>query len=347
MFAKLGSAVLAVAIVVSVAAAQPAPKPVDDTKLVTKVYNVKPLLGERGKAAGLADADAVVKLVFQAIPQLRDLKPGADGPQIVERDGGKFEVRATAKRHEEVKDLLDALARLQDVAIDVQADVIELSPAEYAKLLKILPKWQAKLPVVFATGAEDEGLKPDAPERKSLEAASKILKAGRVVQTSSGRFVNGAEATVSARRTVVTFSNVPNPVRVGGKSDEPLFVKEGFSLVALPVVSGDRRFVRFRLTEQSTVISGVKTRDLGEIGGKKIVMKSLETEDLGATGSAVVADGGTAVFKLAYAPKDRVWVAVLKPRIFIQAEEDELQRQRRLEDKVKRVFPDKPKKPGS
>ena len=50
---------------------------------------------------------------------------------------------------------------------------------------------------------------------------------------------------------------------------------------------------------------------------------------------------GTVLFRLAYAPKDKVWVVARKPMIFIQAEEDELKKQR-LEDKVKRVFPVKP-----
>ena len=330
---KLTFAALALTLVAAHVLAQPAPKPADDKKLVTKVYDIKPLLGKRGKAAGLADADAVVKLVFQAIPQLRDLKPGDDGPQIVERDGGKLEVRATAKRHEEVKDLLDALARLQDVAVDVKADLIELSPAEYAELLKALPKWKAKAPVVFTTGEVDEEQKPDAAEQKALAEANRILKTGRLVQSSSGRLVNGAEAAVSARRAVVTFANLPAPVRVGGKADEPPFVKEGFSLVALPVVSADRRFVRFKLTEQSIRITGARKRELGEINGKKMVAESLETEDLGATGSAVVDDGGVLIFRLAYAPKDKVWVVVLKPAIFIQSEADELNRQEVKEKK--------------
>ena len=322
MPAKLAFLALAFALATGTVAAQPDPKKLDDKKLVTKVYNIKPLLGERGKAGGIADTDAVIKLIFEAIPQLRELKPGTDGPQIIERDGGKLEVRATAQRHSEIKDLLDALERLQDLAIDVKADVIELDAMTYEKLMKALPKLgKGKPPMLYATGEETEG--KDAPAiEKALVETNKILKTGRVVQTSSGRFVNGAEATVSARRTVVTFANVPAPVRVGGKTDEPLFVKEGFGLVALPVVSGDRRFIRFKLTEQSTVITGVKTRDFGEIAGEKFVVKTLETEDLGGTGSATVADGGTAIFRLAYAPKDKVWVVVLKPRIFIQAEED-------------------------
>jgi hypothetical protein len=173
------------------------------------------------------------------------------------------------------------------------------------------------------------------PAKGKLESPVAVLppivellfeKNSRVVQTSSGRFVNGAEATVSARRTVVTFSGVPN-----GKvaKEEPLFVKEGFALQALPVVSADRRSVRFKLTEQSTTITGMKKREIGEVGGKPIVAQSLETEDLGATGSAVVVDGGTLLFKLAYAPKDKVWVVVLKPTIFIRAEEDELKKEKK------------------
>ncbi len=326
MLAKSAFSLFAFALMVGPLSAQPAPKPVDDKALVTKVYNIKPLIGERGKASGVADSDAVVKLILETI-SLGEMKPGTDGPQIIERDGGKLEVRATAKVQGEVKDLLDAIERLQDLAIDVKADVIELDAASYEKLAKTLPQPKGKTsPVLFATGAEFE--EKDDPAWKALAETNKILKAGRVVQTSSGRFVNGAEATISARRTVVTFSPLPaDVIPVGAKADNPLFVKEGFGLVAVPVVSADRRFVRFKLTEQSTVITGVKKRELGEIKGQKIVMQTLETEDLGATGSGVVADGGTLLFRLAYAPKDKVWVVVLKPTIFIQAEEDEIKKQ--------------------
>ncbi len=285
------------------------------------MYDIKPLLGERGKASGVADADAIIKTIFDA-NLLRELKPGTDGPQVIERDGGKLEVRAPAKVQGEIKDLLDALARLQDVAVDVKADVIELDAAAYEKLVKATPNGKTKPPVLFATGAEFE--EKDEPSWKALPEMNKVLKTGRVVQSSGARFVNGAEATVCARQSVVTFHNHI----VNDKSHEPpQFVKEGFKLIGTPVVSADRRFVRFKLTEQSTAVTGMRTRELGEVKGQKIVAQTLDTEDLGATGSAVVADGGTALFRLAYAPKDKVWVVVLKPTIFIQSEEDELKKQ--------------------
>lgn len=324
MLAKFCSALFALAVLTGVLAAQPAPKPADDKKLVTKVYDIKKLLGERGKASGIADADAIIKTIFDA-NLIHDLKPGTDGPLIVERDGGTLEVRATAKVQEEIKDLLDAIARLQDVAVDVKAEVIELDAGTYEKLVKVLPKEKAKEPVLFAVGEEVEWGNAAAIE-KAFAAANKVLKTGRVVQTSGGRFVNGIETILSARHAVVTYHPAEDEAK------KPLgrlqYVKDGFTLNALPIVSADRRFVRFKLTEQSTIFNGLKAREFRGFGDTFMERRiSPDISDGGATGSAVVTDGGTAIFRFAYAPKEKVWVVVLKPTIFIQAEEDELKKQ--------------------
>lgn len=298
-------ALLGLALIAAAVSAQPQPKPEKgDSKTVVKVYDTAHLTGVTGKASGVANTDTVLKLIVETMP--------ASKPEFVERDGGKLEVRATAKEHEVVSDLLAALARLQDLALDIKADVYEFDATGYEKLLKVLPKSAAKAPVLFAAGdAGDEGNLP------SLAEANKVLKAARLVQTSKARFANGAEATVSARRTVV---------RIDATSD-PAFVKDGFALVAVPVVSADRRFVRFKLTEQSTAVVGTRKRELGEINGQKIVAETPLVEDLGGTGSAVVPDGSSLLFKLAYAPKDKVWVVKLDTTIFIRAEQDELKRQ--------------------
>jgi hypothetical protein len=326
---KLASVALALVFATGFVSAQPGPKKGDEKKLVTKVYSIKHLIGERGKASGVADADAVIKVLLDTFPQLRDLKPDADGPQIVERDGGKLEIRATAATHADVKDLIVALERLQDVAVDIKAEVIELDAAAFEKFQKALPKagrGKPGSPILFATGEDFEEDRPTAEEQKALEAASKILKAGRVVQTSEARFINGAEATVSARMSLITFHE---QVVNNNPAGQPQFVKEGFKLIAVPVVSADRRFVRFKLTEQSVVLTRMKKRDVGEVVDKqRLVLQAAETEDMGGTASTVIADGGTATFKLAYAPKDKVWLVVLQPTLFIKAEEEELARQR-------------------
>ncbi len=323
MIAKFLSLTFVFALCSGLATAQPDPKPVADKKLVTKLYNIKHLIGERGKASGLADADAVIKVLLETFPQLRDLKPGTDGPQIVERDGNKLAIRTTEEVHGEIKDLLEALERLQDLAVDVKAEVIELDAVAFAKLQKVLAKGNVKPPVLFAMGEEIEDEKKLEAAEKVMEEANKILKAGLVVQTSSGRFLNGAEATISARQSVLTYTNHLET----GFRETPLFMKEGFTLVAVPVVSADRRFIRFKLTEQSTVVTGMKKKEFEE-NGAKIIAQSPVVEDFGATGSAVVADGSTILFRLAYAPKDKVWVVVVKPTIYIRAEEEELNRLR-------------------
>lgn len=292
---------LATLIVVALHSATPA-QPDPKKALVTKVYDLKSIIGERSKSSGVADADAVIRMIIEHIP-VGELKPGTDGPQIVERDGGKLEVRVAAKAQGEIADLMEALTRLADVAVDVKADVIELDPAAFDKLLKALPKGKAGSPVLTAVQEFDD----------------KLLAGGRKVQTSAARFTNGGEATLSARQSVLTFHQQVANAKPHGA---PEFVKEGFKLVGVPVVSADRRSVRFKVTERSAAVTGVRKRDLGEIGGQKLVAETPELEDLGATGSATVADGGTLLFRLAYAPKDKVWVVVLRPAIHIQAEED-------------------------
>lgn len=298
-------ALLALALFATAVYAQPQPKPEKgDSKTVVKVYDTAHLTGATGKATGVPNTDAVLKVII-------DTLPAGSNTEFVERDGGKIEVRATAKVHDEIKDLLEALARLQDLAIDIKADVYEFDAAGYAQFVKALPKSAAKAPVLFAAG--DAG---DEDKLPSLEEANKLLKAARLVQTSKARFVNGAEATVSARRALVKDNN-----------REPPFVKDGFALVAVPIVSADRRFVRFKLTEQATAFAGTRKRELGEIKGQKFFAESPIIEDLGATGSATVPDGSSLLFKLAYAPKDKVWVVKLDTTIFIQAEEELLKRE--------------------
>lgn len=303
--------------------AQPDPKKPEP--LVTRTYDLKKILGDRSPSSGMADTDAVIKLILETLP-VGELKPGAGGPQLIERENSRLEVRATEKLQGEVKDLIEALQHLADLAVDIKADVIELDPAAFEKFRKTLPKATKGRPdspaVVF--GSEEE---PTLEELKAIAEANKVLGAGRVVQTSTARYANGVEATVSARRS--TFTHQTLPVAAKKAAGTTVAGKEGFKLLALPVVSGDRRFIRLKLTEQSAALVGMTKRNLAEIGGEKLVLASPVVEDFGKAGTGVVSDGGTILFRLSYAPKDKVWVVVLRPKIFIQAEGDALKKQER------------------
>jgi hypothetical protein len=305
-------------------AAQPGPK-AEGPGLVTKVYSLQTILGPKGKASGVRNPDDVVKLILETVSA--EFKPGLAGQQLIVRDGGKLEVRAAAKTQAEVGDLLAALASLADIAVEVKSELIELTPAQFASLQKTLPTTARPLagsPILFSTPTNIEERKPTAEEEKAFAEMNKILKAGQVVQTSSGRYLNGSESNLSAREFVVAYDqNQVNKKPV----EPPHFVKEGYKLIGLPIVSADRRFIRLKLTEQGAVLNGIKKQDFGEIiDGQRLVITAPETTDLGSTGSVSVPDGGLLVFKLGYAPKDRVWLVVLHPTIFIQAEQDELKK---------------------
>jgi hypothetical protein len=172
-------ATVAVFALVGSVAAQPAPKKPDPTALVTKVYDLKSILGEKGKANGLADVDAVLKVIFDSLPALSELKPGTEGVQVIERDGGKLEVRAPADVHGELKDLIEAMERLTDVAVDMRAEVYELNIATFDKLVQALPKvgrGKAGSPVLYAAGEEIEEDGIGEATEKALVEVTQILR---------------------------------------------------------------------------------------------------------------------------------------------------------------------------
>ena len=151
------------------------------------------------------------------------------------------------------------------------------------------------------------------------------------MQTVTCRLANGAEGALSVRLSLMT-------VRTDAAGTRP-YIKEGFKFTGRPTASADRRTLRLKLTEQSVAVIRANEAEGG--GAEKqpdLGAQPAEVKYLGATSSTVVADGGTVIFRLAYAPKDKVWVVAIRPTIVVAAEEEMLQKQR-LEEKLLRVFP--------
>jgi hypothetical protein len=318
-------ALLALALFATAVCAQPPEK--GDAKPVTKVYDARHLLGDRGRATNLTDADALTKRVFEAVPALADPKSGA---RLVVLDGTKLELHAPPAAHTDLRDLLAALDRLQDVATNLETTVYELDAPDFEKLLKGLPKGgrgKPGSPVLVATGREFDLSGDHKTVNDQFKEVNAVLKTARTVHTAKVRLTNGTESEFAARHTLVPFRPVET---VGAKAkpdtDVPQLVKDGFRLRGTALVSSDRRYIRFAVTEQSTAFTGIDKIEFGEFGGREIVLNAANTEDLGGTGSAVVADGGFLLFKLAYAPKGKVLVAALGAKIYIRTEEDELKR---------------------
>jgi hypothetical protein len=301
------------------AAAQPDPKKIDDKKgdkkaepekLVTQIHDLKAIFSAPSRPADVPDADAVVRLLVEAI-RIGDLKTEGDGPKIVILDGGKLEVRATEKTQGHVKDMIKALAHLGDIAIDIKADLVELDKDTFEKNVQALlkpAKGKTDSNAVLGFGGGAEGA-AGAEKPLPVAEADKIVKLGKVIQSSQERFANGTESTVSARQMVFTYRPQPGaPTNID---------KEGYRLVALLVISGDRRFVRARLMEQSAEVVGLKKRDFGAF-----TATSPDMAEYGRLATVEVENGGAILFKLNYAPKEKVWLVMLHPTIFVQAEEN-------------------------
>ena len=158
----------------------------------------------------------------------------------------------------------------------------------------------------FGTGANE--ITPGAEKPLPLAEADKIVKFGKIIQTSEGRFANGTESTVSARQTVFTYH--PQPAAPANLD------KAGYRLIALFAISGDHHSLRARLMEQSAELMGMKKRDFG--GFTAI---SPDMAEYGRLATVEVEDGGAILFKLNYAPKDKVWLVMLRPKIYFPADE--------------------------
>src|SRR5690606_7748951 len=147
----------------------------DPTKLVTHTYDLKTILGDRSPSSGVADTDAVIKLILETLP-VGELKPGVVGPQLIERENFRLEVRATEKLQGEVKDLIEALEHLGDLAVNIKADVVELDPATFERLRTALPKAaKGKADSTVVVFGSEEGPTPE--ELKAAKETNKILKA--------------------------------------------------------------------------------------------------------------------------------------------------------------------------
>jgi hypothetical protein len=307
------------ALAIPAAAQAPVAAKPDDAAPVTRTYDLKPLLVDRAIPGNVHDAEAVARLILDQI-DLGELKPGSPGNQLLELDGQRIQVRAPAKIHEEISDFLGALQRLNDIAVDVKASLVELDAATFEKELKphLKPAAGNTEPrIAIALGMDTDGREDTQPP---VSIAETLTKLGLVIQSSDRLYHNGLDATVLVRQQ---YFSQPQALNAGPKVMSKDCGKVGVRLNVTPVVSADRRFIRLKMTEQTAAIDHIRTRKLGEIaGGQPLVESTVFLDEAGKTAAVEVADCGAAIFKLGYAPKDKVWIAILRPTIIIKAEQE-------------------------
>lgn len=294
------------------AAASPAPAAAPPPLGVqTVTYDVAHLLARPGKT-GSDSIEALVATLTTTIAPKSWGAAGKGGSTLREVNGNRLEVTATPARHAEIAQLLGALARMSDVAVDLRAVLYEVDRTLYEK--ELAPR-----------------LRRGAATQVEQEVLDLVCRRGARLGSNKVRLGNREEALLLSRRKAFTYVTRPQPVGVG-LFPEPLghgIAWTGARFRAHVTVSGDRRFVDVRLIQDVAELREM-TRKRVWIPDK-LVLGFVDVPNLARsarTDSIEVADG-MAFMVPVVAPLEggkRVRVLVVQPLIWIEEEERERER---------------------
>jgi hypothetical protein len=235
----------------------------------------------------------------------------ADQEAIQILNGNRLVVHANAARHALIAEMLQALRRLGDVAVIMQARLYEVDDAFYTKLKNTKYQSAADLAELEKKATGDEAPGPFM----SLEK-QKLILAGDELKVD-----NGAEVALLSRHQVVRC--LPGPDQVGKDRQTIL---DGVSILAGVQVTGDRRFVRVKLTEKDAVVEAVEKLKIWFPMEQDKQAESPIMKESTHSRVRLIPDGGSILLPVHYRPraaeeKKRWWVLSISPRIYIPEEE--------------------------
>jgi hypothetical protein len=297
-------------LLVSLLTAAPAALPTRAEQRSAVTYDVRDLLARPGKT-GYSSVEALLKIVLTSV------NPGGwnaeGGDAVHEVNGSALEVRAPAARQAQVKQVLDALRRAADLAVDLRGDLYEVDRAFYDREVK--PKLRAA-----AAGGELRlaGVVP-------AELAQRLAKQGRLVKFAQERLAVGRESPFLSWHRATTY--LARPGRDAKAAESLEVVLTGVAVRAAAAVSADRRQVVLKLTQQVTDLLALQKQPrAGAEGGQP---RFVELPDLArsVTAETVQAeDGEPVLLPVHYLPREardkkRVLVLLVRPTIVLEAEE--------------------------
>jgi len=260
--------------------------------------------------AGVEGADALVQVILRLINP-ESWRPGKDSSTLQVLNGTRLEVRTTLKQHADIKQLLEALRRLSDIAVVLHADLYEVDRAFYKKHVEPLFTSKGKKP--FAVPVED-----------GMEA--RLLKQTRPLKESRVMIPSGKEGVFFSVRNGFTYlARARTPDR-----DEQAVTGTGFQGVTFRAdvtVSADRRSLQLKMSQTATELREiVKKPVLDPDTKKKEQVESPRLANSSTTGEVEVEDGTALLLPVGYRSRiakdnDRVWVLLLRPIIYIEEEE--------------------------
>lgn len=252
-----------------------------------------------------ADGEAILSRMLSEIVELKPF----ESLEIV--NGTKLVAIASPGHHEEIGSLIEALRRLGDEAVVMNARLYEIDLTAYGKHVAGLLK------------KDDEGNRPAVVEvgQKALKA---VLEGKLVAQSDFVKLRRNESAAFLSKQAIYRY--------VASRQDDREQVRTGRSGVSFrvrPLVSPDRRFLRLEITQevnQLVKIDKVRKPDLGS--GKPVEVESPNVRRATRTGTVTLPDGGALLMPVDYLPatKGRAWVLVARPMIWIEEEQKELRK---------------------
>jgi RNA polymerase sigma factor (sigma-70 family) len=215
------------------------------------------------------------------------------------------------------------------MTVSMTAQLYEVDGAFYQKLAKA-----KRLSLADLEKLEEQALNPPGGKRPGAPAENTLFEALKkqklILSGKKARVVNGHGAVVLSRSRTVKCLPSPDQVRQGKTA--PQKVQEGLSVRGDARVSADRRYVRLKLTEQSTEIEAVEKVKVwvGPDGEEKAAEVPFLKEAVHSR-MRDVPDGGSLLVPVQYRPralreKERWLVLCITVRIHIPEEEELLRK---------------------
>ena len=223
-------------------------------------------------------------------------------------NGTKLVVNASTEKHGEFIDLVDQLRRLADLALVMNARVIEVDREFFDRHVAPL----------FVKGPEG-----GEPAEIALvpEALFKMLVDRKPLMVSDNvKFFPGRDSVFLSRHTAIRSSKT--------QEDSGSHTIEGFSFKASFRATADRRYVRLRISREVDQLMGLKKRKVQVSGRGEVEVETPDVHRSTVAGTVQIPDGAAILMRCGYRPisessKDSVWLVLARPYIWIDREMDE------------------------
>jgi hypothetical protein len=296
--------------------------------------------GDPAQKAGL-----VVQSFVAAIDGFGEKPATAEHDTIEILNGTRLRINASAARHAQIDDMLQAYRRIGDLAVSMQVNLYEVDAAIYQRVAKSrrltreeLEEEERQFLKGLPTIPPPDGKKcpPDLQEKKvdppKPESLFKLLEKQKLVLAGEAVKVdNGLQAAMLSWHKAVTC--LPSPAQVLKLEKGRQTVMEGVTILGAVHVSADRRYVVVKITEKTSQLLAI---DKVKVWNPRVLeQKEPEKEALAEipflkettlTETREIPDGGTILLPVQYRPaaakdKNRWWILTITPRIIIEEEE--------------------------